>query len=176
MHIKRARIALTALVIFTACAEEAELAVPAPDSTSKDTVHERVTEDPPALAVVADSKRHIVRAGTARFEPLLVFAKSGDEVCWTNMTTHDSQAIEGLIPEGAEAWHTPLDTDACVTLHEKGVYIYKCNPHYALGMGGAIVVEDTHNLARVENQVSGKARRIVNKLKQALEAESRDDN
>ena len=92
------------------------------------------------------------------------------------MNTHDSESIPGLIPEAAEPWHTPVNTDACVTLMEPGVYIYKCNPHYALGMGGAILVGKADNMNEVEARATGKARRLVNKMKQALEAEELDDN
>ena len=44
-----------------------------------------------------------VKAVVTKFEPEVAFIKPGDSVKFTNMAGHDTVAIEGMIPEGAEA-------------------------------------------------------------------------
>ena len=127
----------------------------------------------PAEPVLEKSQQSLtVVAGVSSFKPRVLFANPGDEICWTNMTTHDSQSMEGLIPAGAEPWHIPLDSDGCVTLTVEGVYIYKCNPHYALGMAGAIIVGEAGNMEQIESNVSGRAKGVVSKVKRALDSGS----
>lgn len=167
------------LLLSSACAveqEQADVSVKHEDVVSK-TVDELPAQG--TTAVVEQNSavvRHMIRAGTARFTPLVLFIQPGELVCWSNMLTHDSQSIPGLIPEKAEAWQTPLDKDMCLPFSEEGVYIYKCNPHYALGMAGAIIVGEAVNLAEIEKRVQGKAKRIVNKVKQALAAGANNEH
>ncbi|MFT5352102.1 MAG: pseudoazurin, partial [Gammaproteobacteria bacterium] len=113
-----------------------------------------------------------VLAGATSFSPIVLFANPGDEVCWVNMTGHDSQSMEGLIPEGAEAWHVELGRNGCVTLPMEGVYIYKCNPHYPVGMAAAIVVGEASNMEQIDANVTGRAKGVVIKVKRALDAAS----
>jgi pseudoazurin len=132
-------------------------------------VEQSVEESVIDLPKPVEPRQLTVLAGETKFGPKVLFANPGDKICWANMTIHDSQSIEGLIPEGAEPWHIALGRNGCVTLTVEGVYIYKCNPHYPVGMAGAIIVGKANNIAQIEANVTGRAKGVVIKVKRALE-------
>lgn len=143
---------------------------PAPVAPSAAPEAKDAAADPVAETVaVVPPKTHTVLAGATSFSPVVLFANPGDEICWANMTAHDSQSMEGLIPAGAEPWHIALGRNGCVTLPVEGAYIYKCNPHYPVGMAGAIVVGAATNIEQIEANVSGRAKGVVIKVKRALQ-------
>ena len=122
--------------------------------------------------VPAMAEEVVVEAQATAFAPIVVTIKPGDTVVWTNMVGHDSQSLEGLIPEGAEHWHVPMGENGSVTLDVEGLYIYKCTPHFALGMVGAIIVGDpASNLAAVEANAKGMAKRAFIKAKKVIESQ-----
>ncbi len=120
-------------------------------------------------AAPAGAQTHTVNALATAFDPMVIFIEPGDTVRWINMAGHDSRSLEGLIPEGADHWATPMGQNAAITLTEPGLYIYKCTPHYAMGMAGAIIVGDAHNLEQVDANATGMARRVLARVKQAVE-------
>ncbi len=91
----------------------------------------------------AMAEEHVVKAVITNWEPMVTYAKPGDTVKFIQMTGHDTEAIEGMMPEGAKGWKAKLGQEGfSVTLDKEGAYIYKCNPHITTGMVGAIVVGD----------------------------------
>jgi pseudoazurin len=124
-----------------------------------------------ALAFVATpmahAEEHVIKAAATKFSPLYIFVQPGDTVVWTNMVGHDSQAEQGLIPDGAEPWHLRMGDNGSVTLDVEGVYLYKCTPHFALGMAGAIIVGQPTNMADVKQNAKGMYKRVVAKLLKA---------
>lgn len=116
------------------------------------------------------AEEHIVAAGATNFNPMHVFIKPGDSVKWTNMTIHDSQSMDGLIPEGAEHWKSNIGQEIAVTLDVEGVYIYKCNPHYPMGMVGAIIVGEANNMDQLDANAKGREKGVIFKLKKKLAA------
>jgi len=56
-------------------------------------------------------------------------------------------------------------------LTEEGVYIYKCNPHYPLGMVAAIIVGKPVNIKQVQANATGRSKGIVIKVVKALTAQ-----
>jgi len=132
------------------------------DITSKEQVSE---------TFVADVKTHTVIGQATSFSPNILFINPGDTVQWENMTIHDSVSMEGLIPEGAEPWVFKLGQNGAVTLTEEGVYIYKCNPHYPLGMVAAIIVGKPVNIEQVQANATGRSKGIVIKVVKALAAQ-----
>ena len=134
-------------------------------------------------AVLASSwvsaEEHIVNGVVTQWNPLVTFAQPGDTVKFMNMIGHDTVAMEGMIPEGAEGWKSKLGQEGfAITVEKEGAYIYKCNPHISTGMVGAIVVGDANppaNLAQLEENLANIkiARNMVNraikKMKKALE-------
>lgn len=62
---------------------------------------------PSGRATTSEPQTHIVNALVTAFEPIVLFMQPGDTVRWTNMTGHDTQSIDGMIPEGAKEWQSP---------------------------------------------------------------------
>lgn len=122
------------------------------------------------VSINAVAEEHVVAAGATNFSPLHLFIKPGDTVKWTNMTIHDSESMEGLIPEGAEPWKSNIGQEIAVTLDKEGVYIYKCNPHYPNGMVGAIIVGEANNMEQIESNAKGREKGVIFKLKKKLAA------
>lgn len=118
----------------------------------------------------AFAEEHVISAGATNFTPLHLFINSGDTVRWTNMTIHDSQSMEGLIPPGAEPWVSKIGQEIAITLDQEGVYIYKCNPHFANGMVGAIIVGEASNMNQIDNNAKGREKGVIFKLKKLLDA------
>jgi len=139
------------------------------------TAEPAVSEDEAAVAP-AGPVQHVVKGVVTQWAPMVLFVQPGDQIVFRQMTGHDAETIEGMIPEGAETWQSKLGQEGfAVTLEVPGVYIYKCNPHVSLGMIGAIVVGDSPpaNLGSIEvhPQNKGMIGRAIRKLKQALEAQ-----
>jgi len=87
------------------------------------------------------------------------------------MSSHDTQAMEGLVPEGAEMWHSAMGENFQQTFTQEGIYIYKCTPHFGAGMGGVVIVGKPVNLEAIKAAtVKGAAKRLVKKAIQAAEA------
>ncbi len=122
-------------------------------------------------AASAEAETHTVTAQGLKFAPLVVTINPGDSVAWRNMSTHNSESIDGLIPEGAEKWNSPISQSYERTFTVEGIYVYKCTPHFGTGMGGAIIVGDPVNLEEIKNaDAPGAAGRLVREA--VSEAES----
>lgn len=135
-------------------------------SASDDTASAESDED-----VSAEPETHTVTAQGLKFAPLVVTINPGDTVAWRNMSTHNSESIDGLIPEGAEKWNSPISQSYERTFTVEGIYVYKCTPHFGTGMGGAIIVGDPVNLEEIKNaDAPGAAGRLVREA--VSEAES----
>ena len=94
-------------------------------------------------ATFAQADEHIVQAVVTQWRPMVTFAKPGDTIRFTGMAGHDTQTIEGMIPEGATTWQSKLGEEGFVaTVDEEGAWIFKCNPHMTTGMVGVVVVGD----------------------------------
>ena len=119
----------------------------------------------------ATAEDHEIVAGATNFNPMHLFVQPGDTIQWRNMTIHDTQSMDGLIPEGAEAWKSNIGQEYAVTLDVEGVYIYKCNPHYPLGMVAAIIVGKPVNIEQVQANATGRSKGIVIKVVKALAAQ-----
>ncbi len=140
---------------------------PAEIAASSDTASTEPVAEAPA-AVAAETKTHTVFGQATSFSPNILFINPGDTVQWVNMTIHDSVSMEGLIPEGAIPWAFKIGQNGAVTLTEEGVYIYKCNPHYPLGMVAAIIVGKPVNIKQVQANATGRSKGIVIKVIKAL--------
>jgi len=121
-------------------------------------------------AAAGDCQERTIMATATTFEPKVLFINPCDTVHFVNMSTHDAQAFPEMIPEGAEAFHVPININGKVTLDVEGIYVYKCNPHYPLGMAGAIIVGKASNFDQVQANATGRAKGVVIKVKRALAA------
>lgn len=159
----------------TAPAPAAQPAPTAPEQAAATTAAPSAPAATPASQPAAGGgATHVVHVQLFTFVPQVIFIKPGDTVEWVGMQSgHNSASIEGMIPEGAEAWRSVIGQNFSITLTKPGAYIYKCEPHFSLGMLGAIVVGDTPpaNLAAIENSPENKGQIgvVVRKLKKALE-------
>jgi len=111
----------------------------------------------------ATAEDHVIVAGATNFNPMHL-------VKWTNMTIHDTQSMDGLIPEGAEPWKSKIAQELQITVTAEGVYIYKCNPHYPMGMVGAIIVGEASNMDQIQANAKGREKGVIFKLKKKLAA------
>lgn len=85
---------------------------------------------------------HVIKAGARAFETPILYVAEGDKVKFSNMNSHNSQSVEGLIPEGATAWVGAMGANVAPALEKPGIYSYVCLPHIGFGMVGVIVVGD----------------------------------
>ena len=133
------------------------------------------------VSFCVSAEQRIVQGVVTQWKPLVLFAQPGDTVRFTGMTGHDTETIDGMIPEGAETWKSKLGEEGfSVTLNQEGMYVYKCNPHMSTGMVGVIIVGDSRppaNLAAIEESLPdvkigrNMVNRALKKAKKALDAE-----
>lgn len=73
--------------------------------------------------------------GAMVFEPAFVKAAVGDTVTFLSTDKgHNSESIEGMLPDGVEAFKSGMGDDYVLTLTAEGLYGVKCTPHYSMGM------------------------------------------
>lgn len=114
------------------------------------------------------SESHTVTARSTAYDPVVVQIKPGDKVRWTNMSGHNVHFEAGNIPEGAEPYQSQLGDNVSRTFDKEGLYLYKCDPHFAMGMVGAIIVGEASNLEQVEGNAQGMYKRALAKAKAAI--------
>ncbi|MCC7321829.1 MAG: pseudoazurin [Rubellimicrobium sp.] len=74
-------------------------------------------------------------AGPMVFEPAFVQAEPGDVIRFVPVDRgHNVESIEGLLPEGVDAFKGDIDAPYELTVTEEGVYGVKCTPHFGMGM------------------------------------------
>lgn len=66
--------------------------------------------------------------------------------------THNVESVS--IPLNASEFATQMGQKVTLNFDHKGVYLYKCTPHFALGMLGVIQVGNGDNLAQVKEDWS----------------------
>lgn len=140
-----------------------------------------------AIALLATSagamaEEHVIKAVITNWAPLVTYAKPGDTLKFMQMAGHDTESIDGMIPDGAKKWKAKMGTEGfSVKLEKEGAYIYKCNPHMTTGMVGAVVVGDgaPSNLAELDKHLNdvklGKnmVARTIKKMKQEMQKAGR---
>lgn len=149
-------------------------AEPAADAgTSADTSSAEETAAAPAEATASDTaaggQSHTVTARSTAYDPVVLKINPGDTVSWTNMSGHNVHFEKGNIPEGAEPWQSPLGDNVNRTFDKEGLYLYKCDPHFALGMVGALIVGTPDNVAQVEQNAQGMYKRALAKAMKEIE-------
>lgn len=169
----------TAAFVFliTACGDNSSSSqkttpAAATPATPAETVTPVAPLPPPAVEATAPAdgpaRTFVINAEARVFNPDIVYIQPGDTVQWTNMTSHTSTSIDGLIPAGATPWQGQLGENLQVTLTVPGIYGYYCVPHVGFGMMGVIVVGKSANLAEVkanaDKNLQGPLRRILGKL------------
>jgi pseudoazurin len=86
-------------------------------------------------------------AGAMVFEPAFVKAETGDVIRFVPTDKgHNAESIDGMLPDGVEAFKSKMNKEFELTATEEGVYGIKCTPHYAMGMVAVVQVGDPVNL------------------------------
>lgn len=100
--------------------------------------------------------------GAMVFEPAFVKAAVGDTITFISTDKgHNVEGIEGMLPEGVEAFKSAMGDDYVLTLTAEGLYGVKCTPHYGMGMVALIQAGAPVNLdaaAAVTQKGKSKAR------------------
>lgn len=113
---------------------------------------------------------HTVTAQALSFSPMVIKIAPGDTVYWDKMATHNVHMMDGLIPDGTEAFVSAMSENINRKFDTEGIYIYQCDPHIGAGMGGAVIVGQPVNLDAIKAQdVKGGLGRVVDKAVQAAE-------
>ena len=85
------------------------------------------------------------------FDPPVIKVSKGDTVHFKSVDlSHNSSAVEGMIPDGAENWTGQINQDISVKLDSEGVYVYQCDPHLVMAMVGVIQVGAATNLEEIK--------------------------
>ncbi len=89
---------------------------------------------------------------TMVFEPAFLKIAVGDTVTFIPTDkTHNTESIKGALPEGAQEWKGKVNEQTTVAFSVEGLYVYKCLPHYSMGMVGVVQVgEAAANLATLK--------------------------
>jgi len=101
--------------------------------------------------------------GVMVFQPNFIQAAPGDTVTFVPTDKgHDAASIDGMIPEGAQAFKGEISKPITVTLDKEGVYGVKCVPHYGMGMVALVVVGQPVNLDQAKTvKLPGKAKTVM---------------
>jgi pseudoazurin len=87
------------------------------------------------------------------FKPGVVRVKAGDTVRWVSTNTmHNVAFVPGGIPFGIPQFTSGFQTLITYKFTKPGAYLYKCGPHFGLGMIGLVVVGgDLNNLNAIKS-------------------------
>lgn len=115
-------------------------------------------------AVAADFEVLMLNKGTdgktMGFSPSFLHVEPGDTVTFIPVDKgHNAETILDMIPAAAATWKGKTDEQFTVTLTEAGLYGFKCQPHFGMGMVGLIQVGDnpTNLKALMNVRLPGKA-------------------
>jgi pseudoazurin len=101
------------------------------------------------------------------FEPAAVKVAPGDTIKFVVTDKgHDAASIAGLVPEGVDAIKGKINQELSFVADKPGAYVFKCTPHFGMGMVALIVVGDAP-----ANIDAVKAAKMPKKAKDRLNAE-----
>lgn len=80
---------------------------------------------------------------TMGFSPSFLQIEPGDTVTFIPADKgHNAETILDMIPADAKTWKGNINEEFSVTFSVPGLYGYKCQPHFGMGMVGLIQVGD----------------------------------
>ncbi len=68
---------------------------------------------------------HVIKAGSRAFETPILYVAEGDRVHFSNMNSHNSVSVDGLIPDGATPWAGDMGENVAPGL-EKSRHLFIC--------------------------------------------------
>ncbi|MEM1387839.1 MAG: pseudoazurin [Pseudomonadota bacterium] len=103
------------------------------------------------------------------FNPRILSVEAGETVLFTSVDKgHNSESIDGMLPEGAEEWKGRISQDVTVTFDKPGIYGVQCTPHLSMGMVALVIVEGEGKLDNMEEakgaRLRGRAGRVMEEL------------
>lgn len=101
------------------------------------------------------------------FSPALVQIEPGETVTWVATDRgHNVEFVRGAFPDGVKPFRSAIGKDVSYTFSTPGAYVYKCTPHYGMGMVGIIIVGGTpDNLSEiVGKKYPGKAEKRIDTI------------
>ena len=132
-----------------------------------------------ASAHAADHEVRMLNKGPdgqpMQFDPAFLTVEPGDTVTFIPVDKgHNSEAIKGMIPEGAEPWKSKINEEIKITFETEGLYGYKCTPHVGMGMVGIVQVgKSADNLEELQSvKLPGKAKARMAELLSQVETSS----
>lgn len=98
-----------------------------------------------SLIIAAKSQDHIINLSGVAFSPNNLTINVGETVQWNNMSgTHNVNGSVATFPSNPEGFSSGNAANApwsfSHTFNVPGVYQYRCDPHFSLGMTGVITV------------------------------------
>ena len=92
-----------------------------------------------------------------------------DKIIWKSVSKGHNVEFIGM-PKGVKKFKTKINKDAEFTFKKKGIYLYQCTPHKAMGMIGLVIVgNDKSNLDKIKKvKLYGKSKKIFKKLLKEL--------
>tara|TARA_Y100001970_G_C13897972_1_gene682086 strand:+ start:124 stop:741 length:618 start_codon:yes stop_codon:yes gene_type:complete len=97
------------------------------------------------------------------FEPAVVFIEKGDSVKFISVDKgHNVASMDkkGSAPTGSKKWKSKISKDYTQKFDIEGIHGIKCKPHMVMGMVGAVVVGNTHNMEAFSKvKLIGKAKK-----------------
>ena len=92
-----------------------------------------------------------------------------DKIIWKSVSKGHNVEFIGM-PKGVKKFKTKINKDAEFIFKKKGVYLYQCTPHKAMGMIGLVIVgNDKSNLDKIKKvKLYGKSKKIFKKLLKEL--------
>tara|TARA_Y100001954_G_scaffold81163_1_gene89274 strand:- start:3253 stop:3870 length:618 start_codon:yes stop_codon:yes gene_type:complete len=102
------------------------------------------------------------------FEPAVVFIEKGDSVKFISVDKgHNVASMDkkGSAPAGVKKWKSKISKDHIQKFDIEGIHGIKCKPHMVMGMVGAVVVGNTHNIEAFSKvKLIGKAKKRFPKI------------
>ena len=101
------------------------------------------------------------------FEPAAVKANVGDVISFVPVDKgHDAASIKEFLPDGVAEAKGKMNEALQVTVEKEGAYVFKCTPHFGMGMVALVVVGDAPS-----NLNAVKAGKMPKKARDRLDAE-----
>lgn len=92
------------------------------------------------------SASHTIKAVGVKFSPMFLYIEPGDTVNWENMTGHNVESIDSMVPDGQAKVYSELGANVTAVFDTEGTVVYKCTPHWGARMGGVIIVGKPDNI------------------------------
>ena len=93
-----------------------------------------------------------------------------DKIIWKSVSKGHNVEFIGM-PKGVKKFKTKINKDAEFIFKKKGVYLYQCTPHKAMGMIGLVIVgNDKSNLEDIKAlKYKGMSKKFAKQLIEDIE-------